>query len=487
MRARQYQPRWGRFISPDPISIAGGPSLYSFTGSRPLHNRDPLGLMTCDGSYSHCYADAEGGETAIFLGAGYQTTSAREAITSLSFGGAVTLDSTHYLLNGEIHEQAITLTGTSGPIQDDTGRRSSIFVSDNVIAGGRAGDLGTRGTFMPSERTLAQLSGPAAATNGDGLKEIWRQGLFAAGVADLLGLAAIGFSAAPEVLPFVGPILRSGAPVAVPAAPVVARILPTPEQAMKLVQDASAIGSALKNDIWHRSASFAISEIASKGTSFWIGGYDGLTRLLVQVPGVLNGIVGSLRMDCSRGEPDSPDVCEGRRYQWYTDQAVSDDLVKIPIPAAFIITRVVLTAREIAYGWQHGWILSQDVVTLALAKLEAGAPITPAEEELTFLSPNNLYEVPNLIAKLGETNDPEQDAAAVWRLLALDWVYTHRDGFDEPLQIVEMLYADFEYPADMEGFVRFMPPPDGASIGLDAITDRWRTHLEGQRGYYRGR
>ena len=45
MRARQYQPTWGRFISPDPISIAGGPSLYAFTGSRPLQNRDPTGLL----------------------------------------------------------------------------------------------------------------------------------------------------------------------------------------------------------------------------------------------------------------------------------------------------------------------------------------------------------------------------------------------------------------------------------------------------------
>jgi RHS repeat-associated protein len=48
MRARQYQPAWGTFLSPDPISTAGGPSLYAFTGSRPLHNRDPLGLAAND-------------------------------------------------------------------------------------------------------------------------------------------------------------------------------------------------------------------------------------------------------------------------------------------------------------------------------------------------------------------------------------------------------------------------------------------------------
>jgi RHS repeat-associated protein len=45
MRSRQYQPNWGRFLSPDPMSFTAGPSLYSFTGSRPLNRRDPLGLQ----------------------------------------------------------------------------------------------------------------------------------------------------------------------------------------------------------------------------------------------------------------------------------------------------------------------------------------------------------------------------------------------------------------------------------------------------------
>jgi RHS repeat-associated protein len=44
MRARQYVPRWGRFTSPDPLALGGGPSLYSFTGSRPIAARDPSGL-----------------------------------------------------------------------------------------------------------------------------------------------------------------------------------------------------------------------------------------------------------------------------------------------------------------------------------------------------------------------------------------------------------------------------------------------------------
>jgi hypothetical protein len=44
MRARYYAPRWGRFVSVDPIGALGGPNVYAFTGNRPGDLWDPLGL-----------------------------------------------------------------------------------------------------------------------------------------------------------------------------------------------------------------------------------------------------------------------------------------------------------------------------------------------------------------------------------------------------------------------------------------------------------
>jgi RHS repeat-associated protein len=44
MRARFYKPSWGRFVTPDPIGLAGGPNLYAFVGSAPTKWWDPMGL-----------------------------------------------------------------------------------------------------------------------------------------------------------------------------------------------------------------------------------------------------------------------------------------------------------------------------------------------------------------------------------------------------------------------------------------------------------
>lgn len=64
MRARMYRPGWGRFISPDPIGLAGGANLYAFVGSAPLAFIDPLGLRpprtsaVCRDTYCHPHATA---------------------------------------------------------------------------------------------------------------------------------------------------------------------------------------------------------------------------------------------------------------------------------------------------------------------------------------------------------------------------------------------------------------------------------------------
>jgi len=44
MRARYYDPAMGRFMTPDPINIAGGMNLYTFASNTPLAVYDPTGL-----------------------------------------------------------------------------------------------------------------------------------------------------------------------------------------------------------------------------------------------------------------------------------------------------------------------------------------------------------------------------------------------------------------------------------------------------------
>ena len=44
VRARWYDPHLGRFVSEDPIGLAGGLNVYAYVGNSPLNGTDPSGL-----------------------------------------------------------------------------------------------------------------------------------------------------------------------------------------------------------------------------------------------------------------------------------------------------------------------------------------------------------------------------------------------------------------------------------------------------------
>jgi len=66
MRSRWYEPKSGRFLSEDPIGLAGGLNPYVFAGDDPVNGRDPTGLTLCVDAVPWSYVGGDGSVT--FLG-----------------------------------------------------------------------------------------------------------------------------------------------------------------------------------------------------------------------------------------------------------------------------------------------------------------------------------------------------------------------------------------------------------------------------------
>jgi len=54
LRNRWYDPQTGRFLTQDPIGLAGGVNLYAYAGSNPVAFDDPFGLCTQKDRWTHC-------------------------------------------------------------------------------------------------------------------------------------------------------------------------------------------------------------------------------------------------------------------------------------------------------------------------------------------------------------------------------------------------------------------------------------------------
>lgn len=162
-------------------------------------------------------------------------------------------------------------------------------------------------------------------------------------------------------------------------------------------------------------------------------------------------------------------------------------LIRFNIPASFVLTRAMPTGAELAYGFRDGWLTNVDVVIVALAKYETSVPMNSAEEELALLLSDDLDRVDELITDLEVVDVPLETRARFWLFLALAWVLEHRHDFDDPFEVIEMLYADFDYPKEITGLVRFMPAAPGQPIGLSAIEERWQQFIDRVGAEYRAR
>ncbi len=62
--------------------------------------------------------------------------------------------------------------------------------------------------------------------------------------------------------------------------------------AIESILNADRVGSGLKDDVYHKAASYLSKEQLQKGRSFPLKGNDGVTRTLFQVKGKVNGELG---------------------------------------------------------------------------------------------------------------------------------------------------------------------------------------------------
>ena len=148
------------------------------------------------------------------------------------------------------------------------------------------------------------------------------------------------------------------------------------------------------------------------------------------------------------------------------------------LPPTFVVERALPTAEELAYGYEEGFLSRAGVVALALAKLEAGLALTPPEERAALLLSDEFDAVDDLMEDLQVGSEPRERRARFWLFMVLAWVLARRDQFDDPLGVVELVYADFEYPDEIQGLVRFMPLQPGHEAGVAALERHWADFVD---------
>jgi hypothetical protein len=144
--------------------------------------------------------------------------------------------------------------------------------------------------------------------------------------------------------------------------------------------------------------------------------------------------------------------------------------LKIRVPYWFIRQKTRLDWHEAKRGLEEEILEPQDVIEVARDSLLQGEDTNYVVALASSGADEPLLEIVTRLASGEALRDP-RTINRKWAFLLLAWVFEHRTNYADPLDIVEKLYADLEYPEQVAPLVRYMPT-DEPDLGSKERNER---------------
>jgi len=144
-------------------------------------------------------------------------------------------------------------------------------------------------------------------------------------------------------------------------------------------------------------------------------------------------------------------------------------MVTANIPFQFLTQLAVqFNWSDVLFGLNRGLIRRQIAIDRATSHVSAGSN---SAEELELAIMHDSDDVQRVVVQLAslEHASDELSSEHKWALILLAWIEVNLATINDPLSVIEEVYADFGYPRELSPFVRYMPSdkPDRGSVSLN--------------------
>ncbi len=146
----------------------------------------------------------------------------------------------------------------------------------------------------------------------------------------------------------------------------------------------------------------------------------------------------------------------------------------LTLPSTFIIKHQNLSWDDLGFALQNEIVSGKTIVDYAMMKVSS-SKYTDDDFELAACNPDDTHLVTDKLRfLLSDTNDIEKTTKK-WLYLCLLYLYKNKVNFDDPLQVIESIYSDFNYPEEIKHLIRYMPNNDGRIVDFDK---EWKLFLD---------
>ncbi|MVP02568.1 DUF2247 family protein [Paenibacillus lutrae] len=144
--------------------------------------------------------------------------------------------------------------------------------------------------------------------------------------------------------------------------------------------------------------------------------------------------------------------------------------------------------KDLIFAIDHGFMAQESLIEYAIHLVNT--ELEPAQIVIDIACLNKGDSIYPYLDKLKiETgNKNGKEPCNKFLYLLLNWVYTHKESYSDPFDVVEVIYGDFDYPEEIAGFVRYMPTAEPVYQSLQLNRERmyrnWEQYLKEQRAKY---
>lgn len=152
----------------------------------------------------------------------------------------------------------------------------------------------------------------------------------------------------------------------------------------------------------------------------------------------------------------------------------------------FVSKKINLTWMDILYSIEKKYLPPSAAIEHAITEISYNDDFPHQIMDLAILNKDELELVYPFLSELANqvTEQKYEAISETWLYLLLEWVYEHKHNYSKPLNMVESIYADFDYPELIAPFVRYMPS-DESDLGSIELNEarlymKWKKYLDSQ-------